>query len=239
MERIRKGSDLPKKELGSPSIHQKYSQIKLPHMSSALCWVSTRCARLKYMTWHACRAKLEHYGIRDVALQWIKSVFSYRRQFVQINQTCSSTQTIKCGVPQGSILGPLFFILYTNDLRRASKLIMWSKRTWTRPNWLDNCAWLGISSERLACCRKGTCHGFQSTVGSVQPPKWYWPRNDPQPWNDPQIDPEMIPTPKWSPLFFLSTPKWSPRNQRMVGTHGTVDCSVIRESKAILAYVVN
>ena len=50
--------------------------------------------------------KLEHYGIRDVALQWIKSYFSCRRQFVQINQICSPTQTIKCGVPQGSILGP-------------------------------------------------------------------------------------------------------------------------------------
>ena len=37
-------------------------------------------------------AKPEHYGICDVALQWIKSYFSYRRQFVQINQTCSSTQ---------------------------------------------------------------------------------------------------------------------------------------------------
>ena len=48
--------------------------------------------------------------------------FSYRRQFVQINQTCSSMQTIKCGVPQGPILGPLFFILYINDLPRASKL---------------------------------------------------------------------------------------------------------------------
>ena len=57
-----------------------------------------------------------------MALQWIKSYFSCRRQFVQINQTCSSTQTIKCGVPQGSILGPLFFILYINDLPRASKL---------------------------------------------------------------------------------------------------------------------
>ena len=43
--------------------------------------------------------KLEHYGIRDVALQWIKSYFSCRQQFVQINQTCSSMHTIKCGVP--------------------------------------------------------------------------------------------------------------------------------------------
>ena len=43
----------------------------------------------------------------------------------------------------------------------------WGKRTWKRPNWLDNCTWLGISSERLACCGKGTCHGFQSTVGSA------------------------------------------------------------------------
>ena len=60
--------------------------------------------------------KLEHYGIRDVALQWIKSYFSCRQQFVQINETCSSMQTIKCGVPQGSILGPLFFILSINDL---------------------------------------------------------------------------------------------------------------------------
>ena len=65
--------------------------------------------------------KLEHYGIRDMALQWIKSYFSYRYQFVQFNQT--PMQTIKCGVPQGSILGPLFFILYINDLPNASELI--------------------------------------------------------------------------------------------------------------------
>ena len=67
-------------------------------------------------------AKLEHYGIRDVARRWIKSYFSCRQQFVQFNVACSTKQTIKCGVPQGSILGPLFFILYINDLPNASKL---------------------------------------------------------------------------------------------------------------------
>ena len=65
---------------------------------------------------------LERYGIRDVALQWIKSYFSCRQQFVQISQTCSPMQTVKCGVPQGSILGPLFFILYIDDLPKTSKL---------------------------------------------------------------------------------------------------------------------
>ena len=43
----------------------------------------------------------------------------------------------------------------------------WGKRMCKRPIWLDNCAWLGISSERLACRWKGTCHRFQSTVGSA------------------------------------------------------------------------
>ena len=67
---------------------------------------------------------------------------------------------------------------------------------------------------------------------------FYSPRNDPNLEMIP--NPEMIPksTPKLSPFFFLSTLKWSPRNMRMVGKHGTVDCSVIRESKAILAYIV-
>ena len=43
--------------------------------------------------------KLEHYGICDAALQWIKSYVSYRYQFAQFNQTCSPMQTIKLGVP--------------------------------------------------------------------------------------------------------------------------------------------
>ena len=65
--------------------------------------------------------KLEHYGIRGLALEWVKSYFSERAQFVEFNIAQSSPQGISCGVPQGSILGPLFFF-YVNDVNNASLL---------------------------------------------------------------------------------------------------------------------
>ena len=66
--------------------------------------------------------KLEHYGIRGVALDWVRSYLSNRLQFVQFNGHSSSPQTICCGVPQGSILGP-FFLLYINDLSNVSTVV--------------------------------------------------------------------------------------------------------------------
>ncbi len=63
--------------------------------------------------------KLQYYGIRGRALEWFRSYLVQRRQYVNYMGVNSTTQTIVYGVPQGSVLGPLLFILYSNDIPHA------------------------------------------------------------------------------------------------------------------------
>ena len=66
--------------------------------------------------------KLEYYGIRGIAQNWFRSYLSNRMQGTDIGGIQSSLNYIKCGVPQGSVLGPLLFLLYINDIVNSSEL---------------------------------------------------------------------------------------------------------------------
>ena len=65
--------------------------------------------------------KLQHYGIRGMVNNCFKSYLFDRKQFVSINGHISNQASVKYGVPQGSVLGPLFFLIYNNDLNLAIK----------------------------------------------------------------------------------------------------------------------
>ena len=65
--------------------------------------------------------KLEAYGIRDNALNLLASYLADRKQTYQVNGKQSGLRTISCGIPYCSILGPLFFLAYINDLPNCLK----------------------------------------------------------------------------------------------------------------------
>ena len=63
--------------------------------------------------------KLEHYGIRGQTLCLLRSYLKNRTQYVCYGGYESERGLVECGVPQGSVLGPLFFLIYVNDMKNV------------------------------------------------------------------------------------------------------------------------
>ena len=75
---------------------------------------------------------LSHYGVKNTELKWFCSYLSNRRQCCKVNRVSSNFEYIRCGVPQGSCLGPLLFLLYINDMPcalKCSKITMYADDT--------------------------------------------------------------------------------------------------------------
>ena len=72
---------------------------------------------------HTLLQKLANYGIRGNALKWLSSYLSERTQCVSLGDTRSDFSAIRCGVSQGSMLGPLLFIIYINYIVNTSSVL--------------------------------------------------------------------------------------------------------------------
>ena len=100
--------------------------------------------------------KWNYYGISDTALEWFRSYLSHRSQYVELNGVSSARKTITTGFPQGSILGPLLFLIYMNDIPQSSqsfRFILYAnfvanfniKRQWNTKQRAEGNQWLVFS----------------------------------------------------------------------------------------------
>ena len=103
--------------------------------------------------------KMEYYGLQSENIKWFKSYLNEREQMVSCHNTLSGKSTISIGVPQGSVLGPLLFLIYVNDINRHVHL--------------GACNW--YADDTLVYCSGSTMselkHNIQQCVSDIH--EWY------------------------------------------------------------------
>ena len=127
-------------------------------------------------------SKLKNIGIRDIAKNLVASYLNHRTQYVRLNNVSSHSKIVECGVPQGTVLGPLLFIIYLNDLLSCvdglisfadDTVIMSKAKTWIELETLLNenmkCVMNWLSYNKLSLNKEKTVYITFTNHDNKQP----------------------------------------------------------------------